>query len=156
MKLSQRSLDCVAKLRCHGQKVQVEPQQKTRRVRRATKTSPQKCIVKGNKKLLGSQDIQFFRQSREKHQRPATGAITTLAPKPAKIKQPGEVHLPKPTVASSEAGDIFPCPQPDPDHQRDNEKADGARNNKRIESKYFQASETAEVNMEKEKTCSGG
>ncbi len=149
--LSQRSLDCVAKLRCHGQKVQVEPQQKTRRVRRATKTSPQKCIVKGNKKLLGSQDIQFFRQSREKHQRPATGAITTLAPKPAKIKQPGEVHLPKPTVASSEAGDIFPCPQPDPDHQRDNEKADGARNNKRIESKYFQASETAEVNMEKEK-----
>uniref|UniRef100_A0A673L5Q5 Probable helicase senataxin n=1 Tax=Sinocyclocheilus rhinocerous TaxID=307959 RepID=A0A673L5Q5_9TELE len=157
--LSQRSLDCVAKLRCHGQKVQVEPQQKTRRVRRATKTSPQKRIVKGNKKLLGSQDIQFFKQSREKHQRPATGAIMTLAPKPAKINQPGEVHLPKPTVASSGAGDIFPCPQPDPDHQRDNEKAssgtsstgDGAGNNKRIESKYFQASETADVNMEKEK-----
>ncbi|XP_058614160.1 probable helicase senataxin isoform X1 [Onychostoma macrolepis] len=157
--LSQRSLDCVAKLRCHGQKVQVEPQQKTKRVRRATKTSPQKSIVKGNKKLLGSQDIQFFRQSREKHQRPATGAITTLAPKPAKINQPVEVHLPKPTVASSEAGDIVPCPQPDPDHQQDNEKAasgtnykgDGAGNNKRIESKYFQASETAEVNMEKGK-----
>uniref|UniRef100_A0A671PW15 Probable helicase senataxin n=1 Tax=Sinocyclocheilus anshuiensis TaxID=1608454 RepID=A0A671PW15_9TELE len=157
--LSQRSLDCVAKLRCHGQKVQVELQQKTRRVRRATKTSPQKRIVKGNKKLLGSQDIQFFKQSREKHQRPATGAIMTLAPKPAKINQPGEVHLPKLTVASSGAGDIFPCPQPDPDHQRNNEKAssgtnstgDGAGNNKRIESKYFQASETADVNMEKEK-----
>ncbi|XP_016128244.1 probable helicase senataxin isoform X2 [Sinocyclocheilus grahami] len=157
--LSQRSLDCVAKLRCHGQKVQVEPQQKTRRVRQATKTSSQKRIVKGNKKLLGSQDIQFFKQSREKHQRPATGAIMTLAPKPTKINQPGEVHLPKLTVASSGSGDIFPCPQPDPDHQRDNEKAssgtnstgDGAGNNKRIESKYFQASETADVNMEKEK-----
>ncbi len=90
---------------------------------------------------------------------PQTGAITTLAPKPAKINKPGEGHLPKPTVASSEAGDIFPCPQPDPDHQLDNEKAasginstgDGAGNNKRIESKYFQASKTAEVNLEKEK-----
>uniref|UniRef100_A0A8C2CAZ5 Senataxin n=1 Tax=Cyprinus carpio TaxID=7962 RepID=A0A8C2CAZ5_CYPCA len=159
--LSQRSLDCVTKLRCHGQKVQVEPQQKTRRVRRGTKTSPQKRIVKGNKKLLGSQDIQFFRQSREKqgNQKPATGAITTSAPKPANINQLGEVHSPKPTVASSEAGDIFPCPQPDPDHQRDNENAasgtnsagDGAGNNKIVQSKYFQASETADVNMEKEK-----
>uniref|UniRef100_A0A8C1ZGD8 Senataxin n=1 Tax=Cyprinus carpio TaxID=7962 RepID=A0A8C1ZGD8_CYPCA len=159
--LSQRSLDCVTKLRCHGQKVQVEPQQKTRRVRRGTKTSPQKRIVKGNKKLLGSQDIQFFRQSREKqaNQKPATGAITTSAPKPANINQPGEVHLPKPTVARSEAGDIFPCPQPDPDHQRDNENSasgtnsagDGAGNNKIVQSKYFQASETADVNMEKEK-----
>ncbi|XP_016325677.1 probable helicase senataxin isoform X1 [Sinocyclocheilus anshuiensis] len=157
--LSQRSLDCVAKLRCHGQKVQVEPQQKTRRVCRATKTSPQKRIVKSNKKLLGSQDIQFFRQSREKHQRPATsGTIATFASKPAKINQPGEVHLPKPTVASSEAGDFFPCSQPGPDHQQDNEsaasetssKGDGV-GNKRIESKYFQVSETADVNMEEEK-----
>uniref|UniRef100_A0A672NM43 Probable helicase senataxin n=2 Tax=Sinocyclocheilus grahami TaxID=75366 RepID=A0A672NM43_SINGR len=158
--LSQRSLDCVAKLRCHGQKVQVEPQQKTRRMCRATKTSPQKRIVKSNKKLLGSQDIQFFRQSREKHQRLTTaGAIATFASKPAKINQPGEVHLPKPTVASSEAGDFFPCPPPNPDHQQDNEnaasetssKGDGVGNNKRIESKYFQVSETADVNMEEEK-----
>uniref|UniRef100_A0A8C1XUN7 Senataxin n=1 Tax=Cyprinus carpio TaxID=7962 RepID=A0A8C1XUN7_CYPCA len=152
--LSQRSLDCVAKLRCHGQKVQVEPQQKMRRVRRAPEATPQKRIVKGNKKLIGSQDIQFFRQCREKHQRPAT-----LAPKPAKINQPGEVHLPEPTVASSEAGDFFHGPQLDPDHQQDNEnaatetssKGDGVGNDRRIESEYFQASETADVNMEQEK-----
>uniref|UniRef100_A0A672NI82 Probable helicase senataxin n=1 Tax=Sinocyclocheilus grahami TaxID=75366 RepID=A0A672NI82_SINGR len=157
--LSQRSLDCVAKLRCHGQKVQVEPQQKTRRMCRATKTSPQKRIVKSNKKLLGSQDIQFFRQSREKHQRLTTaGAIATFASKPAKINQPGEVHLPKPTVASSEAGDFFPCPPPNPDHQQDNEnaasetssKGDGVGNNKRIESKYFQVSETADEEEEED------
>ncbi|XP_052444287.1 probable helicase senataxin isoform X1 [Carassius gibelio] len=159
--LSQRSLDGVAKLRCHGQKVQVEPQQKKRRVNRANKSSPQNHIVKSNKKLLGSQDIQFFRLSREKqaNQRPATGVITTLAPKPADINQPGEMHLPKPTVASSEAGDIFPCPQPDSSFQRDNENAasgtnsagDGAGNNKCVEPEYFQASETADAYMENEK-----
>ncbi|XP_073680895.1 probable helicase senataxin isoform X1 [Garra rufa] len=151
--LSQRSLDCVAKLRCHGQKVQVEPQQKMKRVCRATKTSPQKRIVKGNKKLLGSQDIQFFRQSREKHPRPATGAVTTSVPKPTKMV---ETHSLKP-VASSEAGDFFPSPQSDLDNQ-DNEKpasetsprSDGVGNNGSVESKYFQANETADVNMEEE------
>ncbi|XP_050949163.1 probable helicase senataxin isoform X2 [Labeo rohita] len=152
--LSQRSLDCVAKLRCHGQKVQVDPQRKTKRVCRAAKTTPQKRIVKGNKKLMGSQDIQFFRQSREKNQRPAT----TLAPKPAKTKQPSETRMPKPTVASSESGDFLPSPQPDPDHQQDNEKpasetssrGDGVGNDTKLESKYFQASDTADVNMEEE------
>ncbi|XDV38190.1 hypothetical protein PO909_007653 [Leuciscus waleckii] len=159
--LSQRSLDCVAKLRCHGQKVQVEPQQKIRRVCRTIKTSPQKRMVKSNKKLLGSQDIQFFKQSREKHQRPATGAVTTFAQKPAKTNQPGEVPLSKPTVASNGNGDLFPCFQPDPDQQQDNEKAtsessdcrrDGVGSNRTIiESKYFQASEPANVNREEEK-----
>ncbi|XP_067279043.1 probable helicase senataxin isoform X2 [Pseudorasbora parva] len=157
--LSQRSLDCVAKLRCHGQKVHVEPQQKLRRVCRATKTSPQKRVGKSNKKLLGSQDFQFFRQSREKPQRPATGATTSLAPKSAKTYQPGEVPLSKPTVANN--GDSVPCFQPDPDQQQDNETAaskssdsrgDGVGSNRTlIESKYFQASEAADVNMEEEK-----
>ncbi|XP_059398476.1 probable helicase senataxin [Carassius carassius] len=149
--LSQRSLDCVAKLRCHGQKVQVESQQKIRRVRRVTKTSPQKRIVKGNKKLMGSQDIQFFKQIREKHQRP-----TTLASKPAKINQPGDVHLPEHTVASSEAGDFFPYPLLDPDNENDESeigsKGDWVGSDKRIESKYFQASETADVNQEEKPT----
>lgn len=159
--LSQRSLDCVAKLRCHGQKVQVEPQQKIRRVSRTIKTSPQKRMVKSNKKLLGSQDIQFFKQSREKHQRPATGAVTTFAQKPAKTNQPGEVPLSKPTVAINGNGAFFPCIQPDPDQQQDNEKAtsessdcraDGVGSNRTIiESKYFQASEPANVNREEEK-----
>ncbi|XP_077050590.1 putative helicase senataxin isoform X2 [Siphateles boraxobius] len=159
--LSQRSLDCVAKLRCHGQKVQVEPQQKIRRVCRTIKTSPQKRMVKSNKKLMGSQDFQFFKQSREKHQRPATGAVTTFAQKPTKTNQPGEVPLSKLTVASNCNGDFFPYFQPDPDQQQDNEKAtsessdsrgDGVGSNRTIiESKYFQASETANVNMEEEK-----
>ncbi|KAK7143076.1 hypothetical protein R3I93_014289 [Phoxinus phoxinus] len=159
--LSQRSLDCVAKLRCHGQKVQVEPQQKIRRASRPIKTSPQKRMVKSNKKLMGSQDIQFFKQSREKHQRPATGAVTTFAQKPAKTNQPGEGPLSKPTVASN-GNDLFPCFQPDPDpEQQDIEKAisessdsrgDGVGSNRTIiESKYFQASEPANVNMEEEK-----
>ncbi|XP_067231335.1 probable helicase senataxin isoform X1 [Chanodichthys erythropterus] len=159
--LSQRSLDCVAKLRCHGQKVQVKPQQKTKRVCRPTKTSPQKRIVKGNKKLMGSQDIQFFRQSREKHQRPATGAITTLAPKPARTNQPGELPSSKPTVECKGDGDLFTRFHPDPDQQQDNEKTvsessnsrgDGVGSNRTIiESKYFQASEPADVNIEEEK-----
>lgn len=159
--LSQRSLDCVAKLRCHGQKVQVEPQQKTRRVCRTAKTSPQKRKVKGSKKLMGSQDIQFFRQSREKHQRPATGAITTMAPKPPKTKQTGEVSLSKSKVAGKEDGDFFTRFQPDPDQQQDNEKTsdsspsrgDGVGSSGTIiESKYFQASETADVNLEDKAT----
>ncbi|XP_056122108.1 probable helicase senataxin [Rhinichthys klamathensis goyatoka] len=159
--LSQRSLDCVAKLRCHGQKLQVEPQQKIRRVCRTNKTSPQKRMVKSNKKLMGSQDFQFFKQSREKHQRPATGAVTTFAQKPAKTNQPGEVPLPKPTAASNGNSDLFPWFQPDPDQQQDNEKTtsesrdsrgDGVGSNRTIiESKYFQASEPANVNMEEEK-----
>ncbi|KAG1932211.1 probable helicase senataxin [Pimephales promelas] len=159
--LSQRSLDCVAKLRCHGQKLQVEPQQKTRRASRTSKTSPQKRMVKGNKKLMGSQDFQFYKQSREKQQRPATGAVTTFAQKPAKTNQPGDVPLPKPTVTSNENGDFVPWFQPDPDQKQNNEnttsefgdsKGDGIGSNRTIiESKYFQASEPADVNMEKEK-----
>ncbi|XP_051534082.1 probable helicase senataxin isoform X2 [Myxocyprinus asiaticus] len=159
--LSQRSLDCVAKLRCHGQKVQVEPKQKRRRVSHTTKTSPQKCMGKGNKKLLASQDMQFFRQSREKHQRPTTISPTTLAPQQTKSTQPGEIHLSKPTVAAEEDCNFFPCPPPDPDHQQDTEKAaariknnntsetieargDGVGNG-RIESKYFQNGELTDV-----------
>ncbi|XP_051536202.1 probable helicase senataxin isoform X2 [Myxocyprinus asiaticus] len=164
--LSQRSLNCVAKLRCHGQKVQVEPQQKKRRGCRTTKTSPQKRIVKGNKKLLASQDMQFFRQIREKHQRPATVSPTTLAPKPTRSTQPGEMHLLN-SVATEEDCDFFPYPQPDPDHQEDNEKAaakiktnyTGETNEARgegvgngsIESKCFQNCELADVAVNTER-----
>ncbi|XP_051961438.1 probable helicase senataxin [Xyrauchen texanus] len=161
--LSQRSLNCVAKLRCHGQKVQVEPQQKRRRACHTTKTSPQKRIVKGNKKLLASQEMQFFRQIREKHQRPATVSPTTLAPKPTRSTQPGEMHQ------TEEGCDFFPYPQPDPYHQEDNEKAatkiktnytgetskargEGVGNGS-IESKCFQNDEITDVavNTESEK-----
>lgn len=161
--LSQRSLDCVAKLRCHGQKVQVEPHQKKRRACRTTKTSPQKRMVKANKKLMGSQDIQFFRQSREKHQKPATEPITTSGSKPATVGQLDELHSSRPTVANNEAGDFLPCPQPDPQCQHDNAKSapgisdsrgDGDGNNKTIiQSKFFQASEAAEGNMEGEEAA---
>ncbi|XP_061119664.1 probable helicase senataxin isoform X2 [Conger conger] len=64
--LSQRSLDCVGQLRRHGQGVQVEQNKPTRRKRKAKVISPQKINInkKSNKKLLASQDLQFFRQSR--------------------------------------------------------------------------------------------
>ncbi|KAI1904748.1 hypothetical protein AGOR_G00008890 [Albula goreensis] len=66
--LSQRSLDCVDQLRKHGQGVQVE-QTKLKRINRKTKViSPKKLNLKGNKRLLASQDLQFFRQSRAKPQ----------------------------------------------------------------------------------------
>ncbi|XP_051960453.1 probable helicase senataxin [Xyrauchen texanus] len=121
--LPQHSLDSVAKLRCHGQNVQLEPKPKRSRVCHTNKTSPQKCMGKGNKKLLASQDMQFFRQSREKHQRPTTLSPTTMAPQQTRSPQPGEIHLSKPTVAAKEDCTFFPCPPPDPDPQQDNEKA---------------------------------
>nr|XP_009293373.1 probable helicase senataxin isoform X2 [Danio rerio] len=152
--LSQRSLDCVARLRCHGQNVQVEPHQKRRRASRTSKTSPQKRMVKANKKLMGSQDIQFFRQSREKHQKPATEPITTSASKP--VSRQDELHSSRPTIPNNEDGDFLPCPQPDAHCQQDNEKGalgssdssgDGVGN------KFLQASEAAEGNLEGEKAA---
>ncbi|XP_056586884.1 probable helicase senataxin isoform X2 [Triplophysa dalaica] len=117
--LSQRSLDSVAKLRGHGQKVQVEHQQIRRRLS-ATKTSPQKRIGKGNKKLLASQDMQFFRQSRDKRQRPAVVSPTTPAPKPTMSTQPGDMHPLKPKVGEKDFA-FLPCPQPDLDSPQNNE-----------------------------------
>ncbi|XP_036384373.1 probable helicase senataxin isoform X2 [Megalops cyprinoides] len=64
--LSQRSLHCVGQLRKYGQGVQVEQKKQIRRTRKSKMISPQKLTVKGNKKLLASQDLQFFRQSRAK------------------------------------------------------------------------------------------
>nr|XP_055035799.1 probable helicase senataxin isoform X2 [Misgurnus anguillicaudatus] len=164
--LSQRSLDSVAKLRGHGQKVQVEPQQKKRRIS-STKSSPQKRLGKSNKKLLASQDMQFIRQSRDKRQRPAGVSNTSLAPKPTMSNQPGEMHLSKPTVAEQEDFDFLPCPKEDPDHQQNNKRPatemktnhtsescnarvdiDGCNE---TESKYFRSSEFADVAVNTER-----
>ncbi|XP_041098816.1 probable helicase senataxin isoform X2 [Polyodon spathula] len=107
--LSQRSLDCVAELRNYGQHVQVEKQKRRRRSRKSQGTmliSPQKLVVKGNKKLLASQDLQFFRQSR-----------------PKKSKQVGELSKrntseetlpPKREGADGEDDVFFPLTPPDP------------------------------------------
>ncbi|NXC70943.1 SETX helicase, partial [Anhinga anhinga] len=59
--LSQRSLDCVAKLRSHGKAAGrvVVPQN-----RKTQLTAPQSLSVKHNKKLLACQDLQFLRQTR--------------------------------------------------------------------------------------------
>lgn len=62
--LSQRSSECVGKLRKHGQEVRVEPGLRTRRTRKSKMIRPQKMSARCPKKLLASQDIQFFRQSR--------------------------------------------------------------------------------------------
>ncbi|KAM3911735.1 putative helicase senataxin [Leptodactylus fuscus] len=60
--LSQRSLDSLTELRNYGKSAGiVEPKrQKTKLI------SPQAILVKGNKKMLACQDLQFYRQSRPK------------------------------------------------------------------------------------------
>ncbi|KAM4696046.1 putative helicase senataxin [Rhinophrynus dorsalis] len=60
--LSQRSLDSLAELRSYGKSAGFveSKRQKTKLV------SPQLLLVKGNKKLLACQDLQFYRQSKQK------------------------------------------------------------------------------------------
>ncbi|KAM8934292.1 putative helicase senataxin [Pelodytes ibericus] len=60
--LSQRSLDSLAELRDYGKSAgMVLPErQKTKLI------SPKSLLVKGNKRLLACQDLQFYRQSRPK------------------------------------------------------------------------------------------
>ncbi|XP_023663656.2 probable helicase senataxin isoform X2 [Paramormyrops kingsleyae] len=73
--LSQRSSECVGKLRKHGQEVRVEPGLHTRRTRKSKMMNPQKMSARCPKKFLASQDMQFFRQSRAKRSSvPGSGA----------------------------------------------------------------------------------
>ncbi|MBN3299824.1 SETX helicase, partial [Amia calva] len=64
--LSQRSLNSVAQLRSYGQHFQVDKKKQKRRTKKPMLISPQKLVVRGNRKMLASQDLQFFRQSRNK------------------------------------------------------------------------------------------
>ncbi|XP_072517573.1 probable helicase senataxin isoform X2 [Salminus brasiliensis] len=126
--LSQRSLDTLGELRNHGQNVQVESLQKTKkRVRRKSKPQP-KLAGKGGKKLLASQDMQYFRQSRgmlQKSTPAAATAATAAAALPKPIRNPVPESLPKPkrTVENMEEEEeeeeddyqsFLPCSQPDP------------------------------------------
>ncbi|XP_037401751.1 probable helicase senataxin isoform X2 [Pygocentrus nattereri] len=124
--LSQRSLDTLGELRTHGQKVHVEPPQKTKRVRRKSKPQP-KLAGKGGKKLLASQDLQYFRQSRGMLQK---STPTTVAPsKPVRNPVPETLSKSKyavETVEEPEAEEdeddyqsFLPCSQPDPARRTD-------------------------------------
>lgn len=121
--LSQPSLVSLSELRSHGQNVHVEPQQKSKRV------NQQKFGAKKGKKLLASQEFQFFKQSRgmplqrsecQKARTASTAAVATSK------KYPVPDTLPKAKPASvQEPSDeeddysFLPCSQPDPDRRMD-------------------------------------
>ncbi|TRY95053.1 hypothetical protein DNTS_004687 [Danionella cerebrum] len=138
--LSQRSLDSVAQLRCHGQNVHVEPLSRQRRVSHTSRTSPKKR----KKKLMASQDFQFFRQSREKNQRQA--AIPILISNP--VDHNDELLSFKTNSASKEAGVGAPVNRSSYQHQQDHEKSAAESNDKVIQSKYFHVTEPAKVTTE--------
>ncbi|XP_062867427.1 probable helicase senataxin [Trichomycterus rosablanca] len=115
--LSQRSLDSLDELRSHGQNVHIK--QKVKRVRRSSKPQP-KLAEKVGKKMLASQDMQFFRLSRDKLQKPMSAPA--VAPRPAPPKSRHAIE--NADVSEEDADDFFlPCSQPDPDRRTDNEKA---------------------------------
>ncbi|KAI4892650.1 hypothetical protein NFI96_025055 [Prochilodus magdalenae] len=125
--LSQRSLDTLGELRSYGQNVSVEPPQKMKRVRRKNKPQP-KLPGKGGKKLLPSQEMQYFRQSRGMLQK---ASAPSALPKP--IKNPVPETLPKPTCSAEDVSkpedddddeeddyqSFLPCSQPDPARRTD-------------------------------------
>ncbi|XP_076842414.1 putative helicase senataxin isoform X2 [Brachyhypopomus gauderio] len=133
--LSQRSLDCLGELRSYGQNVHVEPQPKSKRIRRAKK-APQNLPGK-SKKLLESQEMQYYRESRRKCQR--SKPSSTVLPKPAERHVSDALSKPKSKHASTKdlqlgVGDeeeeeeeendyaFLPCSQPDPDQVTDSKK----------------------------------
>ncbi|MGH0142000.1 UNVERIFIED_CONTAM: hypothetical protein FKN15_043242 [Acipenser sinensis] len=114
--LSQRSLDCVAELRNYGQHLQVEKQKRRRKSKKCQNTmliSPRKLVVKGNKKLLASQDLQFFRQSRPKKSEQvrepskSNASEVTWPPEREGADRDGDdfFHLTRPDPASAEIND---------------------------------------------------
>nr|XP_015222444.1 PREDICTED: probable helicase senataxin isoform X2 [Lepisosteus oculatus] len=64
--LSQRSLDCVAQLRNYGQRFRIENETRKYRTTKSSLPSRQKQIPKNKRKMLASQDLQYFRLSRGK------------------------------------------------------------------------------------------
>ncbi|XP_049322547.1 probable helicase senataxin isoform X2 [Astyanax mexicanus] len=147
--LSQRTLDTLGELRTHGQSVHVEQPQKSKRVCRKSKPQPQlKLAGKGGKKLLASQDMQYFRQSK--------GMLKKSTPANATLSKPIRNHVPKNLPKSKrtvenvlepgegEAEDDYdeeeddyqkflPCSQPDParkNHQNDRDRKNVSESHK--------------------------
>lgn len=114
---SQRSLVTLGELRSHGQNVHVDAQPKSKRIRQ------QKVVAKKGKKLLASQDLQYFRQSRnmlekstsatavtaKSYQRPVPETLLKL--KPETMEEPRD---------EEDDYSFLPCSQPDPDRRMDN------------------------------------
>ncbi|XP_077163124.1 putative helicase senataxin isoform X2 [Paroedura picta] len=101
--LSQRSLDCLAELRSYGQAAgELGPQQQRR-----SKLIPAQKLVGKNKKMLASQDLQFYRQSRpklkERGRRFHGRNLETKPLKPAKKADPKQSSSQVASGAANEA-----------------------------------------------------
>lgn len=121
--LSQRSLDSLDELRSHGQNVHIKP--KAKRVRRTSKPGP-KLAEKVGKKMLASQDMQFFRQSRDKLKKLTSMSAVAIKPSTSAFdKKSKSKHEDEDAEVSEEDCDDFflPCSQPDPDGSTENEKS---------------------------------
>ncbi|XP_041753580.2 probable helicase senataxin isoform X1 [Coregonus clupeaformis] len=111
--LSQQSHDTVDELRRHGATVDVPQAKKpTRKTKRSKVTSPHKRVVNGsNKKLLASQEFQFFRQSKQ-----ASGAGTSAKAEPMKRnpKKIDEIQRPSFVTEADDEDEDLRCSQLDP------------------------------------------
>ncbi|KAJ7988254.1 hypothetical protein DPEC_G00321680 [Dallia pectoralis] len=109
--LSQRSLDSVDELRRYGASVNVPQTKKSsKQTKRSKVTSPQKRVVSGiNKKLLASQERQFFRQSK---QASGAGTSATVSKKRNPVNSEEIPRLGFVTEEQPEDEDL-PCSQPD-------------------------------------------
>ncbi|XP_028980737.2 probable helicase senataxin [Esox lucius] len=110
--LSQRTLDSLDELRRYGASVNVPQTKKsTRQTKRSKVTSPQKRVVSvSNKKLLASQECQFFRQSKQ-----ASGGRTSAnVPKKRDPINSEENLRPSFVTAEEDEDEDLPCSQPDP------------------------------------------
>ncbi|XP_043914346.1 probable helicase senataxin isoform X2 [Protopterus annectens] len=83
--LSQRSLNSLSELRNHGRAAGMI-ENKTRR--KTKLISPQKLTVKGKKKVMASQEIQFFKQTRPKKANLQKGSIHSTLSSSVKKQAP--------------------------------------------------------------------
>lgn len=151
--LSQRSLDSLGELRSHGQTVHVELQQKSKRVRQ------KKFGVKGQ--LLGSQDRQFFKQSRGMLQRstPAAAAVANTQKCPAPDTLPKSKPAAETLMELSDPEDDYyflPCSQPDPDRQMDSKMGTSLSKDSKKPSNWTENIESKECNSLQNDKGAGG
>ncbi|KAF7696811.1 hypothetical protein HF521_005229 [Silurus meridionalis] len=103
--LSQRSSTIVAQLRSHGQNMNIEQQQKSKRVRQ------KKAVVKKGKKLLSSQDLQYYRQT-------AAVVKSNKCPVLDTFPKSKSESMDEPSDEEDDYN-FLPCSQPDPDRRID-------------------------------------
>ncbi|KAL0965166.1 hypothetical protein UPYG_G00277630 [Umbra pygmaea] len=110
--LSQRTLDSVDELRRYGASVNVPQSKKhSKKTNRSKKTSPQKRVGTVTNKALASQEVQYFKQSKQ-----ASGAGISAKVKRMRDPITSEENL-RPsfiTEENNEMNEDLPCSQPDP------------------------------------------